>query len=126
MKSGNETILLVEDESGVREIAAKALQLSGYTVIEAEDSDTALEAFKHNYNRIDILVSDVVLPGRLNGIDIAKIMRARKPGIGVLLMSGYAQEAITKSGDLPDRSVFLSKPFSLGDFLEKIRESMKK
>lgn len=124
MDPGTETVLLVEDEDGVREIASKALRLNGYTVIEAEDSISAFEAFRNHSEEIDILISDVVLPGRINGIDIAKVMRTRKPGISVLLMSGYIQEAITRSGDLPDNSVFLSKPFSLTELHKKIREAL--
>lgn len=124
VNSGSETILLVEDEPGVREIAARAMKLNGYTVIEAEDGDSAFNAFKENSDRIDILISDVVLPGSINGIDIAKVLKTRKPEIGVMLMSGYIQQAVTRSGDLPENAVFLSKPFSINELLRKIRETV--
>ena len=121
---GTETVLLVEDEVGVREITSKALKHTGYTVIEAQDGSSAIEEFRKNSESIDILVSDVVLPGKMNGIDIAKLLRKRKPHLGILLMSGYVQEAMTRSGNLPENSIFVSKPFSLNDFLEKVRNTL--
>ncbi|MFO8183588.1 MAG: ATP-binding protein [Candidatus Aegiribacteria sp.] len=117
---GEGTILLVEDEKGVREVVASSLRLHGYRVLTAEESRSALELFNGSEDSIDLLLTDVVLPGKLNGLQIAERMRESRPDLAVLLMSGYAFEAISRNVSLPENTAFISKPFSTSLMLEKI------
>ena len=120
--AGRGTVLLVEDEKGVRDVVSSALGLSGYRVLEAEDGPTALEIFQAGRDEIDILVTDVVLPGSLDGIQIARRVLKARPELSVLFMSGYIQEALARSGSMPSGSRFISKPFSTRTFLNTVGE----
>ena len=120
--AGRGTVLLVEDEKGVRDVVSSALGLSGYRVLEAEDGPTALEIFQAGRDEIDILVTDVVLPGSLDGIQIARRVLKARPDLDVLFMSGYIQEALARSGSMPSGSRFISKPFSTRTFLNTVGE----
>src|SRR5208283_3206521 len=97
--SGCETVLLVEDEESVRELVRVTLASRGYRVLEAENGDCGLrvaEAFK---GRIDILVTDVVMPG-MGGRELAKKLLSLRPGISVLYLSGYTEDAVITQGTL--------------------------
>lgn len=120
LSRGEGTILLVEDEEGVREVVASSLRLHGYSVLTAEESRSAMELFHGSSDRIDLLLTDIVLPGKLNGLQIAEKMRESRPDLAVLLMSGYAYEAISRDVSLPENTVFISKPFSTRLLLDKI------
>ncbi len=122
-RGGNETVLLIEDEKEVRIVAARALTHSGYTVIEAADGIEAFRQYSHA-SHIDMVISDVILTGKMNGIEIAKKIKKLNSEIRVLLMSGYVQEAITRSCDLPEGASFIAKPFTLADFLGTVRETL--
>lgn len=117
------TVLLVEDDKSLRDVISHALRLSGYMVLEASDCRSALEAFEEHRDGIDLVVSDVVLPGRLNGIQIAGRLRSSRPGLRVLLMSGYAMDSVFGKEGLPPGTEYLAKPFSLSVFLQKVRET---
>ncbi len=103
------TVLLVEDEPGVRSVTAKILRSAGYTVIEAFDGVHALEVAALHPRAIDALVTDAVMP-RMGGADLARELRARRPAIVVLQMSGYS-DACVHHDELPRDSRFLAKPF---------------
>ncbi len=122
IEQGRGTVLLVEDERGVRDVVSNVLSLSGYRVLEAGDSNAAMELFHSNLAEIDLLVTDVVLPGNLDGIQIARRMLEERPGMSVLFMSGYVQEALARSGSMPRGSRFISKPFSTRAFLNTVGE----
>jgi CheY-like chemotaxis protein len=118
---GNETILLVEDETGVRELACEFLRAGGYVVLEASDGEAALRIATNHRETIDLLLTDMVMP-RMNGRDLAQKMREIRPDICVVFMTGYS-EFPDKSGEKPsgDASI-LQKPFSRSTLLEKVRE----
>jgi len=116
-----ETILLVEDNDGVREYAATVLHGLGYAVLEASDTVTAIEILA-NKPPIDLLFTDVVLPGGLNGRTLADEVRRKYPGLPVLFTTGYTRNAIVHQGRL-DRDVdLLNKPYTAQDLARKVRE----
>jgi CheY-like chemotaxis protein len=111
------TILLAEDEAMVRMVAIETLQDAGYTVLEAADGNEALETLQ-SIARIDLLVSDVKMPG-LNGYQVAELGLALRPGLRVVLMTGYAQDPIPKV--LADAGTHvLYKPFNLEQLTETV------
>nr|WP_294503714.1 ATP-binding protein [uncultured Rhodopila sp.] len=120
------TVLLVEDEEIIREFTAEALRELGYHVIEAEDGPDGLHALRQSLDapeRIDVklLVTDVGLPGGLNGRQLADAARELVPRLPILLISGYAGDAIRKQGQLGPDMQMLSKPFALEALAEKVR-----
>jgi len=115
----NGVILLVEDEAPVRAFAARALRLRGHTVFEAENAEAALELLKDPGMRIDIFVTDVIMPGKDGPTWVREALEDR-PGTGVVFVSGYAEEAFGKHQALIANSVFLPKPFSLNDLVETV------
>ncbi|HXV87148.1 MAG TPA: ATP-binding protein, partial [Gemmatimonadales bacterium] len=121
VKGGNETILLVEDEAGVRALARRVLHGLGYAVLEAGDSGAA-EILAGGYDGvIHLLVTDVVLPSG-GGRQLADRLVSRRPGLRVLYMSGYTQNAIVHRGILEARTAFLHKPFSPQDLAARVRQ----
>ena len=119
-REGAGTVLLLEDEEEVRDVISTTLRLHGYDVLEAEDGAAALDLFKSHRDAIDLLVSDVILPGEMDGIQMAELLRKSRPELGVLLISGYAQKAIARSGSLPEWASFMQKPFSMSGFLNRV------
>lgn len=122
--TGKGTILFVEDENAVRLFGARALRNQGYDVIEAISGENALELLL-NGQSIDILVTDVVMPG-MDGTSLAKLVRSERPFIKVILMSGYAED--TALGELTGEGGihFLPKPFSLKQLAGKVKEALEK
>jgi len=119
--SGTETILVVEDEPAVREVACKALLAYGYTVLEAGDANGALALAADRGARVDLLLTDVVMPG-LSGRALAERLLAERPGLRVLFMSGYTDDAIGLHGVLEPGTNFLQKPFAGETLVRKVRE----
>ncbi|HWY27144.1 MAG TPA: PAS domain S-box protein [Candidatus Angelobacter sp.] len=118
---GTETILLVEDEKGVRELAREYLEMSGYSVIEAEDGHTALELAAMHAGPIQLLMTDVVMPG-ISGRELAVRVTKIRPGIKVLYMSGYTDQSVVHHGILETDAVLLQKPFTMVTLASKLRE----
>jgi signal transduction histidine kinase/ActR/RegA family two-component response regulator len=118
--SGKETIVLVEDESAVRNFAVRALQTRGYCVLEAETGEEALEIIKTSERPIDLLISDVVMP-EMDGPTLVAQVRALYPDLKVIFMSGYAEEAFKKNLKKDEVFHFLPKPFSLKFLVETVR-----
>ena len=117
---GTETILLVEDEDAVRALAARVLRRLGYTVIEARHGRDAITRAEGHPTKIDLLVSDVVLP-EMGGGQVAETLRARNPDLPVLFMSGYTDDELVRDG-LRSRGVeFLQKPFSAAQLAGCVR-----
>ncbi len=109
--TGNGTILLVEDEDAVRLFGSRALKNKGYTVIEARSGEQALDLLRGD-EAIDVLITDVVMPG-MDGVTLARLVRTERPGIKVILISGYSED-VARNGIDPDEGIhFLPKPFSL-------------
>ena len=118
---GSEMVLLAEDEKGVRELAKEYLEMSGYAVIEAEDGHTALELAAMHAGPIHLLLTDVVMPG-ISGRELSERILQIRPGIKVLYMSGYTDQAVVRHGILDGESVLMQKPFTLATLASKIRE----
>jgi two-component system, cell cycle sensor histidine kinase and response regulator CckA len=121
---GTETILLAEDEQDVREVAREFLESGGYTVIEARDGTEALKKVENHQGAIDLLITDMVMPG-MTGQDLtARLLQAR-PGIRVLYMSGYSERAATDSTRGDSSMRLLAKPFSRWALLRAVHEVLK-
>jgi PAS domain S-box-containing protein len=118
--SGSETILLIEDNDRVRELARLALQQRGYAVLEAENGTQALQLAAHHSGSIHMLLADVVLPG-LSGMALVEQLVQVKPGLKTLFMSGYADETIAYHGLLEPGATLLQKPFSPMTLARKVR-----
>ena len=118
---GTETILLVEDESAVRHPAGEYLRQCGYTVIEAGDGLHAVEVADKHQGRIDIMVTDVVMPG-MSGGQLAELLSERYSAMKVLFVSGYSEKVVLRHKILDVQTNFLQKPFTLKSLAAKIRE----
>ena len=118
---GQETILLVEDEPNLRRLAQQYLEKQGYRILEAEDGAAALQIVDGHRGKIDLLLTDVVMPG-MNGRELAGQITAQRPEIRVLYMSGYTENAIGHDGLLETGINLLQKPFSLPTLKERVRE----
>ncbi|MBI1865278.1 MAG: PAS domain S-box protein [Nitrospirae bacterium] len=118
---GTETVLLVEDEEGVRDLASRVLRENGYTVFEAENGQTALDVLDRHEGPVDLVLTDVVMPG-MNGFELTKRASVLRPGSDVLYMSGYTEEMIGERGLLEADIPFLPKPFTPEALLRKVRE----
>jgi signal transduction histidine kinase/HAMP domain-containing protein len=117
-------VALVEDDDRLRQLVSEILSAQGFTVIEAADGVEALHICVAHTDRIDLLMSDVVMPGGVNGIQLATMIRATRPQIRVLLMSGYTDNALLSSSDSIPDMIFIQKPFTPAYLLEKIYEAL--
>jgi signal transduction histidine kinase len=117
--SGNETILLVEDEKGIRELAGKFLTNNGYRVLAAGNGNEALDLARHHTRPVDLLVTDMVMP-KLDGRELVRLLRQSLPQMKVLLISGYSHQTARDTG--LEETPYLSKPFSMGQLVRKVRE----
>jgi two-component system, cell cycle sensor histidine kinase and response regulator CckA len=118
---GSETVLLVEDEDGVRQLARDYLQTNGYSVIEAPDGHTAVELAAMHQGPIHVLMTDVVMPG-ISGGELAQRIAKMRPDIKVLYMSGYTDQSVVHHGILESDAVLLQKPFTMATLASKLRE----
>jgi signal transduction histidine kinase/ActR/RegA family two-component response regulator len=117
---GHETILLVEDEEGVRRMVRAALERRGYRVLVAASGPEAIAASRAHGGPIDIVVTDMIMP-QMNGRELARRLLEERPGMAVLYMSGYAGNNLQASGALDDDMVFLQKPFAPGALTARVR-----
>lgn len=122
--TGQGTILLVEDEEGLRALNARGLSSRGYTVLEAGNGVEAIEVLEKN-GHVDLVVSDVVMP-EMDGPTLLKELRQRDPNVKIIFVSGYAEEAFAKN--LPDKEQyeFLAKPFTLKQLVGRVKETLAK
>lgn len=116
-------ILLVEDEAPVRAFAARALRLRGYTVLEASCAEEALETLESDALKVDLFVSDVIMPG-MDGPSWVKAARERRPATKAVFVSGYAEDLLSGSESSMENAVFLPKPFSLQQFTETVQSQL--
>lgn len=118
---GSETILLVEDDEGVRTMASMMLEDLGYTVIQSGSGDAALELLSLHSGKVDLLLTDVVMPG-MNGRHLAKKVTDMRPGIKVMFTSGYSDNVLADRGVLGPGIHFIQKPFTSSALGRKVRE----
>ena len=114
------TILLVEDDGTFRAVVRRALAQHGYTVLDAGGGIEALMVVDQHPGAIDLLVTDLVMPG-IGGRELARRLTALRPGLRVLYMSGYAPDVLRESGGLASSEAFIQKPFSPDDFVGSVR-----
>jgi len=119
--TGQDTILLVEDEEAVRSFAARALRMRGYNVLEASGGEEALEIVKSDDHKIDLIITDVVMPN-MDGPTMVRHVKVLKPGLAVIFMSGYAEEAFRRNDQNSEDIHFLPKPFGLKQLAAKVKE----
>jgi len=122
--TGQGTILLVEDEEGLRALNARGLRSRGYTVVEAENGVEAMELLDEQGGAIDLVVSDVVMP-EMDGPTLLKAMREKNPDIKFIFVSGYAEDAFEKSLPQGQQFDFLPKPFTLSQLVQAVKDTMK-
>jgi PAS domain S-box-containing protein len=121
---GCETVLLVEDEESVRELVRLTLVSRGYKVLEAENGECGLHLADSFKEHIDILITDVVMPG-MGGRELAKRLLELRPGISVLFLSGYTEDSVITPGVHSSATAFLQKPFTLQNLAKKVREVLR-
>jgi len=120
IRGGTETILLVEDEPSVLELALRTLQNLGYNVLPCASPDEALRTFSEYQDRVQLLVTDLVMP-RMNGKELAGRITARQPSVSVLFTSGYGENIIAKQGIIDDGIHFLGKPYRPQELARRVR-----
>lgn len=117
------TLLVVEDDAEVRALVAESLKLDGYQVLAAPDSEEALKIVKEHPEPIALLISDVVMP-KINGPQLIKEMKALRPEMNFILMSGYTERVLSNENLIEENILFLQKPFTLDNLMKKVRESL--
>jgi PAS domain S-box-containing protein len=118
---GRETVLLAEDDSSVRAVVSDVLTQKGYRVLRAPDGQSALEMARAQPGEIHLLVTDLVMPG-MTGRELAEALKAQRPGVRVLYMSGYTDDAVVRHGVLAQGLPYLQKPFTPAALAHKVRE----
>ncbi|QTL03650.1 response regulator [Aquabacter sp. L1I39] len=123
--TGQATVLLVEDEDAVRAFASRALSARGYNVVAAASGAEALQAYEESSTRIELVVSDVVMP-EMDGPTLLRELRARDPNLKVIFISGYAEEAFSKNLPEGEKFSFLPKPFTLKQLVAAVKEATRR
>jgi signal transduction histidine kinase len=118
---GTETVLLVEDEESVRQLVRDTLTAKGYRVLEAEHGEAGVAAAAGHRGKIDLVITDVVMPG-MGGREMVKELAQTRPETKVLYLSGYTEDAIVNDGSIEKGTAFLQKPFTLQSLSRKVRE----
>jgi PAS domain S-box-containing protein len=118
---GSETVLVVEDQADVRKLAMGILRKNGYRLLEASNASDAIEVAARFAGRIDLVLTDVVMPG-MTGREMAKRLQAERPSLRVLFTSGYSSDVIARQGVLEPGVAYLAKPFAPGELALKVRE----
>ena len=121
---GSETILLVEDEEPLRRLCIEFLEQLGYHMLSAPNGKEALALVKAYTGKIDLLITDVLMP-ELPGPDLAKAVLALRPGLKVIFISGYSQGSLAHNGVLKPGTVLVNKPFTIRALTAKLREVLR-
>lgn len=120
LRQGGETILIVEDEKAVRDIAKATLEKFGYTTLIAENAEEALTVYKNADDKIDVLLTDVVMP-KVSGKELADQLAELQSDLVVIFMSGYTNDTIGQQGVLTEDINFIQKPFSPVSLAQSVR-----
>jgi CheY-like chemotaxis protein len=123
-RRGHETVLLAEDEIEVRALLQKALEGHGYRVFAARSGVEALNLWRLHRGQVDLLVTDLVMPGGMTGRELAERLRADAAHLRVIYCSGYSDDMIQGAAPLRGRPNFLEKPFDVNLFLERVRRAL--
>ncbi|MBS1867984.1 MAG: response regulator [Acidobacteria bacterium] len=115
--------MLAEDEQDVREVAREFLESAGYTVILAANGEEALARAAEHAGAIDLLVTDMVMPG-MTGLELVRRLRRARSDFGVIYMSGYSEQAAAEAARVDETAVVLTKPFSRAAILRSVREML--
>lgn len=121
VRSGTETILLVEDELGVRQLVCEMLQRLGYQILQASGGAEALRLFEQHQGSIDLLITDVIMP-QMSGRELAQRLKVLQPSLKVLYISGYTDDMLAHHGVLESNVFLLQKPFAPDELAKKLRE----
>lgn len=121
LPKGDEVILLVEDDAGVQDLTRNALLKMGYTILTASNGDEALRVYKEHPGKIDLLLTDVIMP-IMGGRELAERIRSQNPDLKIIYFSGYTDDNIVHHGVLEDGVNFIQKPFMIESLAKKIRE----
>ena len=121
---GSHTILVVEDDASVRSLVVEVLQSYNYTVIEAETGDAAIENWPSHRENVDLVLTDMVMPGTASGLDVAQHCKASKPDLKVIYTSGYSSELFSSGVKLKDGENYLPKPYFSGKLTKIIRKAL--
>ena len=124
MPGGGEVVLIAEDEDSLRAVSAAALQRHGYRVFSAVNGDDALRLWAAHRDEIDLLFTDMVMPGEMTGWELASKLRAGKPGLKVIICTGYSQESDLRELDAGTRTALLRKPFDVARLLQTVRQCL--
>jgi PAS domain S-box-containing protein len=119
--AGSETILLVEDDVSIRRVVAKCLKRWGYTVIEAEDGTSAMNLWPLHRGQIELVITDMMMPGGLNGLELAQALRRESPDLKVIITSGYAIDLAREGSPIVESVRFLQKPYEIDTLAKSIR-----
>ena len=123
VKSASETVLLVEDEAGVRQLAKRILDKAGYRVLEASNGDEAERVFARHADAIDLVVTDVIMPG-CGGPELLSRLQVTAPALRVLYMSGYTEQSAAHKAGLGRGLPFVEKPFTAAEFVRHVRDAL--
>jgi two-component system, cell cycle sensor histidine kinase and response regulator CckA len=119
-----ETILLVEDDPSIREMTRYILRRSGFRVLVADSDNQAQSVWSQHGNQIDLLLTDVMIPTRCTGIELAREFQSRKPDLAVVYMSGFGREISEGETAFVEKSPFIQKPCSAGELIETVSFSL--
>ena len=121
--AAGETVLVIDDEETIRSLVRDVLEEAGYTVLEAPDGARALEVLQSRV-AIDLLITDVGLPGGVNGRQVADAARLTRPGLKTLFITGYAENAAVSRDQLEPGMSVITKPFAMSAMAQKVREML--
>ena len=121
---GHETILVVEDEDGVRALVLKLLENLGYRLLQAQSGPRAIDVWREHGSTIDLLITDVVMPGGMNGLELAERLRRTRPSLKVIFTSGYLGDVSRDDFPARETDAYLAKPFSLPELARLVRRTL--
>lgn len=121
---GSETVLVVEDQEGVRHIATAMLEDLGYTVLAAASGMEALDVLRDPGQRVDLLFTDMVMPGEMNGAELAQCVRTLRPGLPIVFTTGYAEASILHRGEASAAANLVTKPYRREELAAKLRQAL--
>ena len=124
LQGGRETVLVAEDEEPLRQMVVHILKIQGYTVLEAESGQQALAVWEQSNRKIDLLLTDMVMPGGIMGRELAEKLAGKFPGLKVIYTSGYSPGMAGKDASLLEGRNFLPKPYSIGKLTQFVRECL--